>query len=192
MTTSLILFGAFLLALYAERLGELVVSGRHARRLLAAGAREHGGGHFAAMALFHAVWPAAAWIEAWLLGRAFPGLIGWLALALALGAQGLRWWAAAALGPAWTVRVIVPPRPRPVTGGPYRFLRHPNYLAVVVEVLAVPAIHGAWLTLLVASVLNALLLMRRIPVEERALGRAYADAFAGRRRLLPEGRRDRP
>ena len=77
----------------------------------------------------------------------------------------------------------------PVTGGPYRFLRHPNYLAVVLEMAAVPLIHGAWLTALVFSALNAALLAHRIPAEERALGRAYAEVFSERRRLVPGGPR---
>jgi methyltransferase len=76
-----------------------------------------------------------------------------------------------------------------VTGGPYRFLRHPNYLAVVLEMAAVPLIHGAWLTAAVFSALNAALLSHRIPAEERALGAAYAEAFEGRRRLVPGGPR---
>jgi methyltransferase len=106
---------------------------------------------------------------------------------VALGAQALRWWAIATLGGRWNTRVIVVPGAAPVTGGPYRFLRHPNYLALVLEMLAVPLTHGAWLTALVFFALNAALLAVRIPAEERALGRPYAEAFEGYSPLLPRG-----
>jgi methyltransferase len=78
-----------------------------------------------------------------------------------------------------------------VTGGPYRYLRHPNYLAVVLELAAVPLIHGCWRTALAFSVGNAILLAVRIPAEERALGELYQSAFAGRPRFVPEAQRGR-
>jgi methyltransferase len=120
-----------------------------------------------------------------LLGRTFPGVPGLAALAVAIGAQALRWWAIATLGWRWNTRIIVVPGASPFTGGPYRFLRHPNYLAVILEMLAIPLVHGAWLTALVFSSLNAALLAIRIPAEERALGRPYAEAFERLSRILP-------
>jgi methyltransferase len=139
------------------------------------------------MVVVHALFPIACAAEVLVLKRPFPGAPGLVALTVALGAQALRWWAIATLGWRWNTRVIVVPGAAPVTGGPYRFLRHPNYLAVVLEMLAVPLTHGAWLTALVFSALNAALLAVRIPAEERALGRPYAEAFEWRSRLLPRG-----
>jgi methyltransferase len=178
------LYLVFLLLLVSERGVELAVSRRNARRALAKGGEETGKGAYAVMVAVHALFPAACAGEVLFLRRPFPGGIGLAALAVAVGAQALRWWAVATLGPRWNTRVIVVPGEPPVTGGPYRFVRHPNYLAVGIEMLAVPMIHGAWLTALVFSALNAALLAVRIPMEERALGAEYARAFAGRPRFL--------
>jgi methyltransferase len=148
---------------------ELVIAERHRRRLLAKGAVETGAGHYPWMVALHAAWLAAAPAEVWLLDRPFlPGL-AFPMLALFLVATALRWWVIATLGERWTTRVLVPPGEPLVTGGPYRFLRHPNYLAVVVELAALPLVHTAWLTALLASAANAALLAVRISVEERAL-----------------------
>jgi methyltransferase len=182
----------FLAFVYLERLVELVVSGRSVRRALRAGAREAGRAHFPAMVAFHALYLAACGMEVALRGRGPPDPVVWAALGLFLLAQGLRWWSVATLGTAWSVRIIVPPRPLPVTTGPYRWLRHPNYLAVIMEVLAVPLVGGAWLAACGGTLINGLLLRVRIQQEEEALGPAYARAFAGRRRLIPEVRRARP
>ena len=183
------LYLGLLLLLGCERGAELVVSRRNARRAFAAGGVETGRRAYAIMVGVHALFPLACAAEVLLLSRPFPGVPGFAALAVALGAQALRWWAVATLGERWSTRVIVVPGAAPVTGGPYRFLRHPNYLAVVLEMAAVPLIHGAWLTALVFSALNAALLAHRIPAEERALGRAYAEVFSERRRLVPGGPR---
>jgi methyltransferase len=190
LAISVKLYLLLIVLLYAERLLELVISRRNVRRAVALGSREVGRGHFGLMVLFHALFPAAAAMEVLLLHRPFPGVWGFVALAVALLAQGLRWWAVSSLGPAWNVRIVVIPDAEPITRGPYRVLRHPNYLAVVLEMLALPLIHGAWLTAAVASVVNGLLLRVRIPAEEAALGPLYSRAFAGRPRLLPGGRRE--
>jgi methyltransferase len=186
---SLRLYLLLLLLLYGERLAELIISRRHTRGALAAGAVEVGRAHFRWMAAFHGLFPLACALEVVLLHRPFPGLLGWLALAVFLLAQGLRWWVVATLGEAWTVRIIVHPQRSPVTAGPFRLVRHPNYVAVVLEILAVPLIHGAWLTALGGTAVNALLLRTRIPAEEAALGPAHAAAFAARPPILARRRR---
>jgi methyltransferase len=89
---------------------------------------------------------------------------------LLAGATGLRYWTITTLGERWTTRVLVRPGVPLVTRGPYRWLRHPNYLAVVIEIAALPLVHGAWLTAVIFSVLNAALLMVRIAAENEALG----------------------
>ncbi len=188
MVTSVALYLAFLGALYIERAAELLVSRRNARFALAVGGVESGRRHFAAMVAVHALFPLACAVEVFALHRSFPGAVGWAALTLALAAQALRWWVVATLGRRWNTRIIVVPGAEPVTAGPYRFLRHPNYLAVMLEALAVPAIHGAWLSAIVFLCANAVLLSVRIPAEERALGESYARAFAGFPRFTPGGR----
>ena len=104
-------------------------------------------------------------------------------LALVLASQALRWWCIATLGRQWNTRVIVVPGLPRVTGGPYRFLSHPNYVAVVVEGFALPLVHSAWITALVFTVLNAVLLTVRIRVENAALASLGRRArTSGRRR----------
>ena len=95
-------------------------------------------------------------------------------LALVLGSQGLRWWCVRTLGRHWNIRVIVVPGMTLVASGPYRWFRHPNYVAVVVEGFALPLVHNAWITAAVFSVLNLFLLRTRIKVEEAALVEASA------------------
>lgn len=178
----------YLVLLAGERTVELLLSRRNARRALAAGAFEAGRGHHRAMVLFHAAFLVACAVEPLLAPRPWPLPAALIALAAALGAQGLRWWAVATLGERWSTRIVVLPGAPPVTGGPYRIVRHPNYLAVAIELLAVPLVAGALWTAAVATALDALLLSIRIPAEERALGEAWQRAFVGVRRFVP-GRR---
>jgi methyltransferase len=171
----------FVAALIVERLGELVLSRRHAAKAFARGGVEYGKAHYVVMTIFHGAFIAACWFDA---GPFDPvGFFG--LLPLALGAQALRYWAIHTLGDQWNTRVIVVPDAVPVTGGPYRFMKHPNYLAVCIEMAIVPLMLGAYLTAVVFSVGNAVLLFVRIRVEEKALGSKWEHAFAGKRRLMP-------
>jgi methyltransferase len=122
------------------------------------------------MKLLHGAFLAGCALEVTLLERPFLPWLGVPMLVLALGAQTLRYWAVASLGKRWNVRVITIPGMPLSTAGPYRFLRHPNYLAVVVEGVAIPLIHTAILTAFAFTLLNGLLLRTRIRSEERALG----------------------
>ncbi|HYO66133.1 MAG TPA: isoprenylcysteine carboxyl methyltransferase family protein [Archangium sp.] len=176
----------FLGLLGAERLVELVLSKRNAARAFARGGVETGQRHYRVMVVLHSLFLVACGAEVVGLSRPFPGALGFGALGVALVAQALRYWAIASLGDRWNTRIIVVPGLEPVTRGPYRFLRHPNYVAVVLELAAVPLIHGAWVTALVFSFGNALLLRVRIRAEEEALGALYAEAFADRPRFIPE------
>jgi methyltransferase len=165
--------GAYLalVALVAcQRLAELRLSRGNAGKAFARGGIEYGRGHFPAMAALHAAFLCSCALEVVLLRRPFPGALGWTALCAFLLAQGLRYWAIASLGERWNVRVIVVPGDLPVARGPYRFLRHPNYLAVAIEMVALPLVHGAFFTAIVFSTLNAALLRLRIRIEEVALG----------------------
>jgi len=167
---SVIAFDALIAAVAVERIAELVVSTRHARWAFARGGVEAGRGHFPPMVLLHAGLLVACVVEVHVADRPFVPLLGWLALVAALASQALRWWCIGTLGPQWNTRVIVVPGLALVDRGPYRWLRHPNYVAVVIEGIALPLVHTAWLTALVFTVLNAVLLLGfRIPTEERAL-----------------------
>jgi methyltransferase len=186
MVISLDAYLALLGALAAERMFHLALASRNARRALVAGAVEYGQGHYPVMVAFHTLFLLSAAAEAIVLRRPFPGALGWIALGGALGAQALRYWSVASLGARWNTRVIVLPGTAPISRGPYRFMRHPNYLAVIVEVACVPLIHGCWLTAVVFSIGNAALLRTRIRAEEAAMGPRYALEFGGRLRLVPK------
>jgi methyltransferase len=170
MSTSQLLFTALVAAVGLERLAEMVVSKRHAAWAFARGGVESGRGHFPVMVLLHTALLVGAVVEVVAADRPFVPLMGWPMLVLVIAAQALRWWCIATLGPQWNTRVIVVPGATLVAAGPYRLLRHPNYVAVVVEGLALPLVHTAWVTAVAFTVLNLLLLTVRIRVEEQALG----------------------
>jgi methyltransferase len=164
-------------ALAAQRLAEVAHSRSNERRLSNRGAVEIGSRHYPMIVALHTCWLAATLVE----GRRRPGghARGWNdsvnrgPLLIMFAAQGLRHWAIRSLGPQWTTRIMVDPTLPPVTAGPYRYLRHPNYLAVATEIMAFPLVFGARRTSLVFSLLNAVALRHRITVEDR-----------GRRRIL--------
>jgi len=153
----------------AERVAELVVSQRNLATSKARGGSEFGGGHYPAMVVLHTALLASCLAEVLVLHRPFIPILGWSMLAVALAAQGLRWWCITTLGWQWNTRVIVVPGAARVTGGPYRYLSHPNYVAVALEGVALPLVHSAWITAVVFTVLNAALMMARIKVENAAL-----------------------
>jgi methyltransferase len=160
------------LAVAAERVAELVVARRNAAHTLARAGVEYGRGHYPVMVALHTGLLACCLLEPLLADRPFLPALGWPMLALALLAQALRWWCVTTLGPYWNTRVIVVPGARLVAAGPYRYLRHPNYVAVVVEVAALPLVHCAWLTATAFTLANAVLLTVRVRCENAALGQA--------------------
>jgi methyltransferase len=162
-------FTLLVVAVGFERLAELVVSKRNLRWSLDHGGVETGLGHYPAMVVLHTGLLAGALAEVWSAHRPFVPALGWPMLALVLLSQGLRWWCIRTLGPQWNTRILVVPGLPRVSGGPYRLLTHPNYVAVVVEGAALPLVHTAWITAVVFSVLNAVLLRVRIRAEDRAL-----------------------
>lgn len=171
------------------RLFELRIAGRNLRRLIERGGVEAAPGHYRWMVLLHAAFLAACPLEAWLLDRPFLLALAAAMLPLVLLATALRYWVISTLDGRWTTRIVCLPGVPPVTGGPYRFLRHPNYLAVIVEMFALPLVHTAWLSATVFSLANALVLRVRIRAEEEALSRLsdYGKVFADRPRLVPGG-----
>ena len=169
---SVLLFTAFILATGTERIVELFVSRSNAAWAFARGGVESGRGHFPAMVALHTGLLVGSLAEVWLLGRPFIALLGWPMLFLALLCQLGRVWIIRSLGRQWNTRVIVVPGMPLSRRGPYRWqrLRHPNYVLVGVEGIAIPLVHTAYVTTIVFAVLNAILLLRfRIPAEERAL-----------------------
>jgi methyltransferase len=158
-----------ILAVGVERLAELVVSKRNAAWSMARGGVETGLSHYPFMVVLHTGLLVGCLVEVADADRPFLPWLGWPMLALVLASQGLRWWCIKTLGPRWNTRVIVVPGLPPVTSGPYRFMRHPNYVAVVVEGFALPLVHTAWITALVFTVLNIPLLVTRLRVETAAL-----------------------
>ena len=163
--------GAWLVAfLVVQRLAELVLAQRNTRRLRAAGGVEHGARHYPLMVALHAFWL----LGLWLLGHDRPVAPMWLAVFVAL--QLARLWVIDSLGRRWTTRIIVMPGAAPVTRGPYRWLRHPNYLIVILEIAVVPLALGLPVFAAVFSLANAALLTCRIRVENRALAWAAGSA----------------
>jgi methyltransferase len=159
-----------ILAVAAERVVELVVSKRNARLAFAKGGKEFGRKHYPVMVIIHSALLLGCVVEVWALHRPFLPWLGWPMLAVAVAAQVLRWWCITTLGERWNTLVIVVPDAPLVRQGPYKWLHHPNYVAVVAEGIALPLVHSAWLTAIVFTLANAWLLTVRIRVENEALG----------------------
>ena len=167
-----ILYFMLVLATGGERIVELIVSKRNATWSFERGGIEFGRRHFPPMVALHTGLLLACMGEVYMFNSPFISWLGWPMLALVVASQGLRWWCIASLGPRWNTRVIVVGDLPLVMKGPYRWrwLRHPNYVAVVVEGFALPLVHSAWVTAVVFTVLNAILLLAvRIPSENKAL-----------------------
>lgn len=164
-------YTVLLLAVAGERVAELIVSQRHLSWARERGGEESGQGHYPPMVVLHIGLLLGCLVEVQSLDRPFVPWVGWPMLVLVAAAQALRWWCIRTLGPQWNTRVVVVPGMPLVQTGPYRWLRHPNYVAVVVEGFALPLVHDAWLTALVFTVLNGLLLVVRIRCENRMLSR---------------------
>jgi methyltransferase len=172
MDPSLWWYVVLVLLVGLERVAELVVSLRNAKWSFAKGGVETGKGHYPFMVVLHTGLLAGCLVEAIVADRPFIPALGWTMLAVVLLAQGLRWWCITVLGPQWNTRVIVVPELSLVASGPYRWFRHPNYVAVVAEGVALPLVHDAWITAIVFTLLNVPLLAVRIRAEEAALATA--------------------
>ena len=146
-----------------QRLGELWLSHRNTKRLVAEGAVEHGAGHYALAIGLHAAWLIALWF----LAPDEP--INWWLLGFYLLIQVARVWVIASLGRRWTTRIIVLPDAPLVSRGPYRFVDHPNYLVVALEIAVLPLVFGLIELALLFSVLNGMVLFIRIRAENAAL-----------------------
>lgn len=159
---------ALVAAVALERGAELVVSTRNASWSRANGGREFGASHYPALVALHTGLLVGCVVEVLAADRPFVPALGWPMLAVVVASQALRWWCIHTLGHRWNTRVIVTGLPL-VTRGPYRLLRHPNYVAVVAEGAALPLVHTAWITAVAFTVLNAGMLVVRIRSENAAL-----------------------
>jgi len=174
-------------AVGALRLIEMRLSKRHQRALAAKGAPVLPEPVFRAMVALHTGVLVAAVVETLLLGRPFVLELAIPAVALVALANGLRFWVIATLGVHWNVRVVPSMPLGVVTSGPYRWVRHPNYVAVFVELAALPLVHGAYLTAIAGALLHVAVLRRRIGLEESVLmaDEAYRRAFEQKPRFIP-------
>lgn len=146
-----------------QRLAELLLSARNEKRLRAAGAYEVGRGHYPVMVVLHAAWLGGLWVLA--PGRA----VAWGLVAIYVLLQLARYWTIASLKERWTTRVLVLPGAPLVASGPYRFVRHPNYVVVALEIALLPLAFGLIIYAVLFSAANAALLAWRIHVEDQAL-----------------------
>jgi methyltransferase len=167
---------ALLVVVAAERVAELVRARRNAQTTLSRGGREYGRRHYSVMVALHTGFLVSCLVEVVVADRPFLPPLGVTMLMLVLLAQALHWWCIITLGDAWNTRVIVVPGSHRVSSGPYRLVRHPNYVAVVVEIAALPLVHSAWLTAAAFTLANAAMLTVRIRCENAALAQLRAGA----------------
>lgn len=158
----------------SQRLLELLLANRNRVWVLQRGGREYGARHYPLFFLLHTAW-LVGWVTEGYLNNSLAFFWpGWLSLFLL--AQMIRYWCIVSLGRYWNTRILVITGEQLVRCGPYRFLKHPNYLAVALELAAVPLIFGAVFTAAIVTGANAaLLLLIRIPAEERALKLGYLE-----------------
>lgn len=160
-----------LFAVGVERLAELFLAQRNLAWSRARGGVEIGAGHYPVMVILHLALLVGCVVEVTVMQRPFIPALAWPMLALVVAAQGLRWWCITTLGRQWNTRVVVIPGAPRIDGGPYRWISHPNYVAVAIEGLSLPLVHSAWVTALAFTTLNAALLSNRVSVENSALAR---------------------
>lgn len=179
-------FWVLLLLVALERLGELAIT---AARLAAVRHRPVAGSDpwYGGMVALNVALIALPAIEAYLRGPTVGPALFWSCTAAIAASQALRYWCIATIGPRWNARAVVVPELGFVARGPYRFVRHPNYLAVTIEFLALPLAGGAWIAWIVLNLGNLVLLVHRIRVEERMLFDlpGYREAMGDKGRLVP-------
>jgi methyltransferase len=185
LAPSHLVFAAVLALMGVARVAELVIARRYAARAAQRGEAPKPEPIFRVMVLLHTVPFWAAPLEVLVLGRELVPAVAVACAVTLVVAGALRVWTLRTLGSSWNVRIVRPAAV--VTTGPYRFIRHPNYLVVVLELVALPLFHSAWLTCAVVTALNAFVLARRIPAEERVLSSVpgYDAAMTGKRRFVP-------
>ncbi|RUQ29099.1 isoprenylcysteine carboxyl methyltransferase [Peribacillus cavernae] len=180
-------FYLFFSFVVAQRLIELVIARRNEAQMKAKGAFEAGQNHYKWIVLMHTAFLISLFGEGGLLGN---GPVQWwyIPFALFIVTQCLRIWSLVSLGQFWNTKIIILPGAKVVARGPYRFMRHPNYVIVATEIIVIPLIFQAYITAIVFTILNAIVLSFRIRVEEQALQQAtnYYETFSKRPRFFPK------
>ena len=169
------------------RLYELRISRRHQQEMISHGASKVEEPRFRWMVVLHAAVLAGAACEVVFLRRPFIPMLAASCFAIFVGANAVRWWVIRTLGEHWNVQVMNSTGLGVITGGPFRYVRHPNYAAVFLEMLVLPLIHTAWITALVGSAAHILVLSQRLATEEKVLfsDTRYREAMSGKPRFLP-------
>ncbi len=182
------IFTGIVAAVVLQRLVELGISKRNAAYILTQGGREHGDNLLNLVKVLQVNWLIAMMVEVWGLNRPFIPELATFALIVTIAGQVLRYLSMQALGWRWTLPIITVPGAPVVNTGIYHYLRHPNWLGVTLEIAALPLIHGAYLTAIGFSVVNAFVMSQRIQTEESALSQDnnYASAFVERSRFVPK------
>ncbi len=182
MTTTV--FIALFSFLILQRMAELVLAEHNRRWAMDHGGREYGGRTYPAIVIVHTLFYVSLLLEWSLRSRGWDS--HWpLWIFLITAAQMLRLWSIRSLGRCWNTRIITVPDVKLVLCGPYRFVRHPNYTVVIIELLAIPALCGAYFTAAIFSLANAVILAVRIPEEERALEDTIGGPLPGLPRFIP-------
>jgi len=187
MGLSVIGYLVLLLVVTLLRVYELLISQRHQHQMMARGAQKVVDPRFRWMVLVHVGVLAGAAAEVVFLRRPFYPVLAVPCFVVFLGANGVRWWVIRTLGEHWNVQVMNSTGMGIVTSGPFRYVRHPNYAAVFLEMLALPLIHTAWITALAGSAGHIVVLSQRLSTEERVLfsDARYREAMSGKPRFVP-------
>lgn len=164
-----ILFTVLILLVSVERILELIISKRNLRWSFDQGGIEHGRSHYKYMVTIHVGLLVGCLVEVWLTRPEINPLLSWTMFALAMASQGLRWWCISTLGKQWNTLVVIIPGLTLIKNGPYKWFKHPNYVAVVIEGLALPMVGFAWRTALIFTFLNIFVLTARLKIENKAL-----------------------
>jgi len=187
MELNVLAYLGLLLVVALLRIYELQISRRHQREMMQHGATKVSDPRFRWMVLVHVGVLAGCAAEVVLLHRPFYAVLAAICFALFLAANIVRWWVIRTLGEHWNVQVMNSTRMGVITTGPFRYVRHPNYAAVFVEMLALPLIHCAWITAIVGSAAHIVVLSQRLSTEEPVLfaDAQYREAMGGKPRFLP-------
>lgn len=162
-------FTILLVLVAIERIVELIISKRNLTWSFAQGGIEFGRSHYKYMVVIHVFLLLGSLTEVWIVRPHLNLILSWTMFALAIASQGLRWWCIGSLGQRWNTLVVIIPGKAAVTSGPYKWFKHPNYVAVVIEGFALPMVGFAWRTAIIFTVLNTFVLRARLRSENAAL-----------------------
>jgi methyltransferase len=182
------IFIGIIFVVFLQRMIELRISKGNEAYMLEQGAKKHSDNLLGAVKVLQISWVIAAITEVWYFNRPFNMALATVAISLTIVGQVLRYLSMQTLGKRWTLPIMTIPDMPVVDEGIYLYLRHPNWLGVILEIAALPLIHGAYLTAIIFSLANAFLMSKRIKIEEEALSKNsnYTSAFSKRPRFIPK------